>query len=302
MKKILRLLKRRKNGGFTLVEVIVSCVLLGILILAVFGMITPVMDVIMRNDKNANGLMIAEAAEAYIDKNIKNSVYAAVFTNAQYSDLTDTITADHEAMKIMLAFLKDSDNSKIYDLKIIGIRWQEDKRLNQYKYMVTNITPKISDDGTKIESIKEESKVFEDCFYDNLYPDFLFEVLAYNEYPLDADKKPDKTQPIKSTRNVAIKTTIDVYSNPDMTALAAEGSGYADFINIRTPAINREDIYKLYSIEDGVDAMGVDIDVYTQLRTDDVFKADCGDTAHPETFIVYVTRKLKFVEPTPAAP
>ncbi len=29
MKKILRLLKRRNNGGFTLVEVIISCALLG---------------------------------------------------------------------------------------------------------------------------------------------------------------------------------------------------------------------------------------------------------------------------------
>ena len=60
MKKILRLLKRRNNGGFTLIEVIISCALLAILILAVMGMVTPVMSVVMSNEKNANALMIAE--------------------------------------------------------------------------------------------------------------------------------------------------------------------------------------------------------------------------------------------------
>lgn len=127
MKKILRLLKRRNNGGFTLVEVIISCALLGILILAVMGMITPVMSVVMSNEKNANALMIAEAVEAHIDRNIKNSVYCAVFTNAGANnsalgalstDLTEStgLLQQNEALKEMLSFISSDNNKDIYEM------------------------------------------------------------------------------------------------------------------------------------------------------------------------------------------
>lgn len=294
MKKILKLLKRRKNSGFTLVEVIISCALLGILIMGVLGMIVPVMSTIMSNEKNANALMIAEAAEAHIDRNIKNSVQVAVYTNAMISDFTGASgkAVASQSMKDMLDFLNDGDNRKIYDMKIIGIRWVEDRKNHQYKYMLTNLTPKIKDDGSGFTSFAE-NPVFESCFYDNLYPKISFEVMAYDEH-----EDGDETKPITSTRNVAIRTTIDVYSDPEMKALSAQGKGYADFINIRTVAINRGDIYKLYSIVPGNDSMGNPIENPTQLRTDDEFKGEFGDTAHPETFIVYVTRKLKFVDTT----
>lgn len=290
MKKILRLLKRRKNGGFTLVEVIVSCALLGILIMAVVGMITPVMSVVMRNEKNANALMIAEGMEAYIDRNIKNSVYCAVFTNAIFGDLTTTID-QHDAVKEMKDFLNEGDNKNIYDLKIMGIRWEQDSKTHLMKYMVKNIRLNYDDSFNLKTTAIYHTAVFEECFYDNLYPDVTFEVMAYNE------KADDGT--ITATRNVALKTVIDVYSNQGMTALAAQGKGYADFINIRTPAINRGDIYKLYSIEGGNDAMGNPIAISTQLRTDsemEDYKAANLNT-NAETYIFYVTRKLKYVEP-----
>ncbi|MBD5384208.1 MAG: prepilin-type N-terminal cleavage/methylation domain-containing protein [Ruminococcaceae bacterium] len=306
MKKILRLLKRRNNGGFTLIEVIVSCALLAILILAVMGMITPVMSVVVSNENNANALMITEAVEAHIDRNIKNAVYCAVFTNAaannasygsKSTDLTGLI-ASSDALKEMDDFMKADNNKDIYDMKIMGIRWLEDTKTHQYKYMVTNITPKLNDDGSlDVYTLYSapETRVFEDCFYDNLFPEVSFEVMAYNEH-----EDGDETKPIISTRNVALKTTINVYSNSGMTAHAAQGKGYADFINIRTKSINPAGDYKLYSIEGGNDAMGDPITVSTQLRTDDELKSTFGVTAHPETYIFYITRKLKFV--APAAP
>lgn len=307
MKKILRLPKRRNNGGFTLVEVIVSCALLGILILAVMGMITPVMSVVTNNQKNANALMISEAIEAYIDRNIKNSVYCAVFTNAgannsalgsKSTDLESTgLISKSDALKEMLDFMKADNNKDIYEVKVIGIRWLEDTKTHQYKYMVTNISPKLKDDGS-FETLysARETRVFEDCFYENLYPKVEFEVLAYNEH-----EDNDESKPITSTRNVALKTTIDVYSNSSMESLAASGNGYADFINIRTKAINPEGNLKLYHIEGGNDAMGNPITISTQLRTDDELEADYGVTAHAETYIFYITRKLKYYEP-PATP
>lgn len=305
MKRILRLLKRRNNGGFTLVEVIVSCVLLGILILAVMGMITPVMSIITSNEKNANALMVAEAVEAHIDRNIKNAVYCAVFTNAGSNksavgslstDLESTgLILKSDAIKEMLDFMKTDSNKDIYEIKVIGIRWLEDKRTNQYKYMLTNINPKIKSDGSGFDSFFSgiETRVFEDCFYDNFFPDISFEIMEYNEH-----EDGDETKPITSTRNVALKTTIDVYSNSARTALAAQGKGYADFINIRTKSINPDGNYKLYSIEGGDDAMGNPITVSTKLRTDAELTSDFGVTAHAETYIFYITRKLKYFEPT----
>ncbi|MBD5129035.1 MAG: type II secretion system protein [Ruminococcaceae bacterium] len=306
MKKILRLLKRRNNGGFTLIEVIVSCALLGILILAVMGMITPVMSTVMSNEKNANALMIAEAMEAHIDRNIKNSVYCAVFTNAaannasygsKSTDMESTgPIVNSDAFTEMVDFMQADNNKDIYEMKIIAVRWLEDTKTHRYKYMLTNIKPKIKDDGSlDVHALYSapETRVFEDCFYENLFPDVKFEVLAYNEH-----EDNDSTKPITSTRNVALKTTIDVYSNSGMEALAASGDGYADFINIRTKSINPDGDYKLYSIEGGNDAMGQPITVTTQLRTDDELTATFGVTAHPETYIFYITRKLKYFEPT----
>lgn len=294
MKKILRLLKRRNNGGFTMVEVIISSALLAILILAVMGVMTPIMSAITSNEKNANALMIAEAAEAYIDRNIKNSVIVAVYTNAMISDFTGSpgkaITS--QSMKDMLDFLNKDDNKNIYDIRVIGVRWLEDKKSHQYKYMLTKLTPQLKSDLSGFTAFTE-TPVFESCFYDNLYPKITFEPIAYNEH-----EDGDETKPIISTTNVALKTTIDVYGSFKMESLAAQGKGYADFINIRHKVVNES---KLYSIEGGNDAMGNPIESPTQLRTDIEFKGEFGDTAHPETYIVYVTRKLIYYEP-PATP
>ncbi len=302
MKKILRLLKCKNNGGFTLIEVIVSCALLAVLILAVVGMITPVMSVIGNNEKNANALMIAEAVEAHIDRNIKNSVFCGVFTNAgggstvvgtPSTDLTGStgkIQAS-DAFKEMLTFLSTDNNKDIYDMKIIGIRWLEDTRVHQYKYMLTNITPKLSDDGSSVTSFTE-GKVFEDCFFENMYPEVKFETVEHIEYEADGTTK-------KWARNVALNTTINVYTRPEMgSSLAASGMGYADFINIRTNAINRDGTYKLYWINGSTDGMGAAVTVKTELREDSDFTAEFGAAAHPETYIIYVTRKLKFAAPT----
>lgn len=230
MKKILKLLRLKNKGGYTLIEVIISCALLGILITAVVGLISPVMSVIGNNEKNANALMIAEAAEAYIDRSIKNSVYTAIFTNASATDITADAVNKHAAFVEMKKFLNDGDNKKIYDLHILGIRWLQDPKSHQNKYMLQIVNPDYDTSFGLKSTTLSFTNVFEPCFYDNLYPEISFEVLPYDEHT-------DKTDPSKitATRGAAVKTTIDVYSNSGMTALAASGTAYADFVNIRTP-------------------------------------------------------------------
>lgn len=294
MRFLSRLSRIRNKSGFTLIEVIVSSVLLGILVLAVVGLITPIMNVVMLNEKNANALMIAEATEAYIDRSIKNSVYVAVFTNANIADINASTINEHEALKEMKNFLNDGNNKDIYDLKVIGIRWETDPRVHHNKYMLYNVKPNYDSSfnlvGTATPAV---TPVFENCFYDGLFPKFQFEVMPYIEYEDDGTT-------IKSVKNVALMTNIEVYSNAAMTALAASGKGYADLVNVRTPAINRENTYKLYHILGGNDAKGDAITVNTELRTE----AECEavyTASKPETYIFYVTRKLKFYEP-PATP
>lgn len=313
MKKILRLLRLRNKSGFTLVEVIISSALLGILIMAMVGIITPVMSVITNNENNANALLIAEAAEAYIDRSIKNSVYTAIFTNANENDiLLNGEIYKHEAFKEMKDFLKDGDNMKIYDLNIIGIRWLQDPKTLQNKYMLQVIKPTYDSSlDLNLTSTIGKKNVFEPYFYDGMYPEFEFEVLPYDEHT-------DKTDPTKitATRGATVKTTANIYSNPAMTALAASGTAYSDFVNIRTPAINRDDLYKLYYIDgvhvsgssepkkDGsgklIDNMDKPITITTELRTADECKT-MFSVERPDTYIFYVTRKLKYYEP-PASP
>ena len=43
-----------------------------------------------------------------------------------------------------------------------------------------------------------------------------------------------------------------------------------------------------------LDAMDAEIENPTELRTDDAFKAEFGEDVHPETYVLYVTRKLKY--------
>lgn len=268
MNKILRLLKKRNNRGFTLVEVIISCALLGILVIGMCGFVAPVLSQIKDREQNAHALMISEAMQAYINRSIKNSNYVAIFENVTRADMASTGKAkDNDAVKDMFEFVKKAENKDIYEIKCIGIRWLEDKKTNRHRYMLTN--EYFSSTGYYLDVDSTTRMVFDECFYDNSFPKVTLDILT------------------KDSKNTAIKTIIDVYENQDLDKLDFEGIGYADLININNSKINQYGTYKLYSKTD------------TTIRTADKFAADhADDNVMPDTYIYYITRKVKVITTT----
>ena len=133
MKKLKQLLKRRrKNSGFTLVEVVISCGLLGILVLGVTLFITPVLRSAASNEANVRANLLAETIDNYINRSMRSAYFVQIFTNADRSDAYDGgAIAENENLKAMREFIDkcvDSDGKKVFELKCISLSW-ETKRL-----------------------------------------------------------------------------------------------------------------------------------------------------------------------------
>ena len=299
--KFIRLLKKRKNGGFTLAEVIISCVLLGILILGVFSVVTPIISGVKSSEQSANALMLAEAANLYINRSIKNSVFVAIFENAKPNDMAaDQTIPKSKQMEEMLAFINDADNKDaagqdIYELRCIGVRWKYDEKSQRYKYMITSETVDKTNGAVDISTSTSKSyDVFETCFYENLYPALTFDIME--AAVLDADGNPT-TDPPTMQEVPAIKTTVNVYRDADMQELAVQAPDYAELTNIRRQQATG--FYKLFSKNGILNEDGTYVaDTGTVLHGDDEF----DDTSRPETYIYFVTRKLKATtSPTPSS-
>lgn len=295
--KLFRIPKRRKNGGFTLVEVIISCVLLGILILGVFSVVTPIISGVKSREQSANALMLAEAAQEYINRSIKNSVMVAIFENAKPDDMKENQAIPKSPqMDKMLAFIKGSDNkdalgNEVYELKCIGIRWKYDAKSQQYKYMLTNELVNKEKGTVDIDPLTTKSfDVFETCFYENLYPTFAFDIMETQVLDDDGNPVMEGGNP-KMEEIPAIKMIINVFRDADMENMAVQNTDYTDFTNIRRGAMPNS---KLYSKKDTTDSEGNVTEKGTVIRGADEF----ADDEHAETYIYYITRKLKATTPT----
>ena len=312
--KIFQILRKRRNSGFTLVEVIISCVLLGILILGMFSIVTPIISGVKNREQSANALMLAEAADMYINRSIQNAIYVAIFENAKPADMQQgaegaKTIARSKQMEEMLEFIngsdnKDADGNEIYELKCIGIRWAYDAKSQRHKYMITNErvnkTTGAVDYSTNVPDTTNPGSpksylVFETIFYDDLFPKFGFDILETNV--LDEDGNPvmedDGVTP-KMAEVPAIKTTLNVYRDAEMDELAPQTNNYVECINISRQQMSTE--YKLFS-KKGVKAgdgtyIADSATVFTHAES------EFNDNEQPETYIYYITRKLKTANPT----
>lgn len=177
--KLFRQLKKRNNGGFTLVEVVISCALLGILVIGVLSFATPVMNMVSSGRKNARATMLAESIDSYIAGMLKNAKLVEVFQYTSIERAKDTGTA---GLKSAAGSATDKGLNKIdafmqanpgeYDVRCLGISWTEDtKRDGQRKLVLTNNTVDNGLDGSSYKlNITNVSKVFDDALYEGLFP------------------------------------------------------------------------------------------------------------------------------------
>ncbi|MCM1168242.1 MAG: type II secretion system GspH family protein [Ruminococcus sp.] len=300
--KFIRLLKKRGKSGFTLVEVVISCVLLGILILGVFSVVTPIISGVKSREQSANALMLAEAAEMYIDRSIKNSVFVAIFENAKPDDMKeDGAIPKSPQMAEMLAFINNSDNkdaagNDIYELKCIAIKWEDDPKhysvldpttaAHSHKYMI--YTETIDKTTGAVKSGTTSYPVFEVGFYENLYPQFTFDnIFTVNVLNDDGTVKMKDGEPVtEDVEKLAVHTVINVYRDEAMTDVALIGDGYADLTNIKRQQTTG--YYKLFSKNGMKDDDGNIIP-----DTGTVLTNTFLENERPETYVYFVTRKLK---------
>lgn len=323
--KMKRLLRLRNKGGFTLVEVVISCALLGILMAGVLGFVTPVLSSVRQKEQNARAVLLAEAIDSYIASKIQYAFYVQTFSECASVD-TDAATTEPNVLKLkyegtefqkqqgkgltdMLNCLKNDLAGEVFELKCIGVRWTEVPGSGgQKKLMVTNekvdqVTGRLYPDEAEL--------VFSPIFYDGLYPIIRFENYS-NQYQVkdSSGNLVDALTPDKVDIAPGLKIITDVYlddsvyntdSNVRNSAMMTwEGVIYTEFNNIKSNLLN-SGVYKIQpkiSAHTTTDADGNKVGHYTGAFTADQSNAYVGDDGtstyySPNSFIYYIARKTK---------
>lgn len=289
-----RLLKKRNNGGFTLVEVIVSCALLSILVLGVMGFVGPVMSIIRVNEKNARATMLAETINSYINGCLKNAKMVEVFTLSDVGDIQTpaipTFRSKTGGINNIDDFMKDADNADNYEIRCLGATWMLDSNSenNKYKIVLTNCTLNRGNTtistGTvqslELQSSSSQVKVFDDALYEGLYP-----IINVTNFSATKDADGNYTKPYSS----GVKVETEVYSDQKCynilpaerakSHLSFTGISFIEFVNMKpTPASD------IIPMEDNLQNA---IDGHTALAY------TSGDQTffYPNTYIYYVVPK-----------
>lgn len=293
LKKIKRRLFSRNNGGFTLVEVIISTALLGILLIGIIAFITPAFKLMKSEETNAQATTVASAIENYITRSLRSTPYVKIFTNAQFADFAagqPSIASGD--LKEMLDWAAAAENAEIYEIRCISVRMTTDIRSNETKYMLYQSYIKDNQLASAYDY-----PVFENCFYDGLFPKVDIKQ-ATNQYR-DLDdagnpvfpKNEDGTSQTLTNRP-AIELDLNIYDGASMATgnLVFTGYGLTELMTIASnsfdpaPDKNQNSYgYKIYST--------------TQVRSD----ADAESAGAQDLFIFYAARKLT-EGTTPATP
>ncbi|MCI7691871.1 MAG: prepilin-type N-terminal cleavage/methylation domain-containing protein [Oscillospiraceae bacterium] len=276
MKKLKSLLRRwKKNTGFTLVELVVSCGLLGILVVGVTAFIAPVLRSAAENEKNVRATLLAQTIDEFVSRSTRDAYYVAIFTDAKRADVND---GGSIATNANLLAMKDfvDQNSSIYELKCFSYSWSEDTQSHEHKYML--MTEQFKSASTALEN--NPVPVFENCFYDGLFPEITVESIMVKKGSSDSSEESTESGEPANEVAAAIKSTYTIYTKQEMTHEEFVGVGYTEFCNVRADSDeNKTKKFKFYPIENMA-----------------------SGEEHPSTFIYYVARKPSRFDVTSTTP
>lgn len=302
--KFKRFLRLRNSAGFTLVEVVVSCALLGVLIAGIMGFVTPILNSVRDKEQDARAVLLSKAVDEYVAATTQYAYFVTSVSGAATGDTVGGTPAVRSAKYNGTEFTKkqgkgletlktcfDKMEKDTYEIRCIGVRWHEDSVSGERKLMLTN---EIVDQSTLALDPSKSKLVFEECFYDGLYPVITFENYN-NQYQVngvdrvEADKV-DVAPGLMITTDVY--TDLDCYSTVQSTRedawLSYTGVSYVAFNNIRSNLINNKGSYEVIP--------NIEIKDYDAARTADsslVYTAEGKSYYHPESFIYYIVRKTK---------
>ncbi len=278
MEHIKRLLLCRRNGGFTLAEVIISCALLGILIMGMFMFVAPILDTVNSTNESTRASNAAESVEYYISRSIRNAAYIAVLTDTNFTDVQS------KASDIIMA-LKGKGGEANYNLKCISIRYMADEKSGNNKYFICNES--FSPAGTLDSALTE--KVFDSCYFEGVYPK-----VALTQVQQEQDDGSKKNMP-------AVQINVEVYDDPQLrkdggngySGLVFSGTGYTILRNIELSQQDKTLNQPFNIVNSGT--------IGKELGTLPV-SLSSGDpddeSKEMETYIFYVERTLAVTTPT----
>ncbi len=256
LKRITHFLACRNKGGFTLSEVIISCALLGILMLGIVMFISPILETVKTTNSSTRASNAAESIEYYISRSIRNAAYIAVFTETNFTDVQSKASA-------VITDLKAKTDSN-YNLKCISIRYAMDEKSQNYKYFICSETVENSGALKSNANPSSDSMVFDPCYFDGIYPNVTL-------------SRVKQEQPDGSLKDMpAVKINVKVYSDSKMdnADLVFLGEGYTILRNIE---ISQQD-----------KSLKQPFKVIEPLPN----PLNPGDNSMKETYIFYVERTL----------
>ena len=325
-----RLLKKKNNGGFTLVEVIISCALLGILVIGLFSFATPVMNMVSSGKKNARATMLAESIDSYIAGMLKNAKLVEVFQYASIEQaLLDTpaglkgaaSAAPDKGLNKIDKFMQESGNADKYEVCCIGIVWMDDtKRDGQRKLMLTNnkVNKTTDSTGSYRLNVIGVSKVFDDVLYDGLYPIIKLE----NFGMVSTSSSTSTSAPAASSSSggtpsgtwaSGYRILCDIYSDNNCynvesaderlkSRLAFKSASYVKCLNMTESA---SDIIVMPSSGDVQDAINTNKTITISTTVEGVpnggllYSVGDDEFCYPDTYIYYVVPKKSTTTTTP---
>lgn len=241
-----RLLNKRNKGGFTLVEVVISCALLSILVLGVMGFVGPVMNIVRVNEKNARATMLAETINSYISGCLRSADLVEVFTLTSFEEASvpgsTILKGKGGGLNTIDTFLKTGDNAANYEVRCLGITWEDDTDSEGKKKLCLTNCPvdfRTLSGTTYPLNVTGQTKVFDAALYSGLYP-----VIEVSNFSATKDEAGNYTGP--NSRGFKVQT--DVYSDQkcynvlpaerNKSHLSFVGTSFIQCVNMKEPASN----------------------------------------------------------------
>lgn len=316
-----RLLRLRNNGGFTLAEVIVACALLTILMMGMFAFMTPVLNSITEKNANAHAVLTAEALDTFIINSVRSASYAKVYPDVT-GNINDVISAEIAAGGEIKKMIEYATANSSVELRCVGLRYVKTEPSKDWKIIATREI--VNQTNAQLDNTNY-THVFEDCFYDGLYPIVFFNTID-NQY-----KTPDTTSGASSgalvnavatdkEHNVGIQATMYIYTNDNCYNInrdkrAAEdptyvGRSFTNLTNIGNPLANPYNSkeegnykYKIYDMPSGYTIPEIaDVADHYPATVTPAVTEDGESFYYPSTFIYYVIRKSPMRPTTTSTP
>lgn len=278
--KIKRRLLRRKSGGFTLAEVIISCALLGILMIGIISFMSPILEMVGDTNASTRASNASESIEYYISRSIRNAAYISVLTDTSFDDVQSS------ASEILtgLRGIANQPEYKDYTMKCISIRYAMDERSLTNKYFICTETVESTGLLKANNPPSRDSMVFDPCYFDGIYPK-----ITLTQVQQEQDDGTFKDMP-------AVKIDVEVYddalmrkSAPPANDLIFSGTGYTVLRTIELAQKSNDlkfNIVESFPIADTLGHLPKSINP--------------GDNTMKETYIFYLERSLATTPTTPA--